>query len=124
MVSPALQSPSFREFHAREGSLTLGLAAVGAKYNVGGRALALDPCPAAGDRRRPAQSRDDDVGIRLHVLSVRTGTRESGIGARDSGLGRSLDSGLATASGSQRTMCVAVMRQVPEALSRANRDAG
>jgi hypothetical protein len=39
VVSPVLQSPSFREFNAREGSLTLGLAAVGAKYNVGSRAL-------------------------------------------------------------------------------------
>lgn len=39
VLSPALSSPSFREFQAREGSLTLGLAAVGAKYNVGSRAL-------------------------------------------------------------------------------------
>ena len=39
VVSPALQSPSFREFQAREGSLTLGLAAFGAKFSVGGRAL-------------------------------------------------------------------------------------
>ena len=39
VLSPALESPSFREFNAREGSLTLGLAAVGAKYNVGSRAL-------------------------------------------------------------------------------------
>ena len=39
VVSPALQSPTFREFQASEGSLTVGLAAIGAKYNVGSRAL-------------------------------------------------------------------------------------
>jgi len=39
ILSPALQSQTFREFQAREGSLTIGLAAVGAKYNVGSRAL-------------------------------------------------------------------------------------
>lgn len=39
VLSPALESPSFREFQARTGTLTLGLAAIGAKYNVGSRAL-------------------------------------------------------------------------------------
>ncbi len=39
VVSPALESPSFREFQARTGSLTVGLAAFGAKFNVGSRAL-------------------------------------------------------------------------------------
>ena len=38
-LSPPLQSPSFREFHAREGSLMLGITAFGAKYNIGSRAL-------------------------------------------------------------------------------------
>jgi hypothetical protein len=39
ILSPALQSPAFREFQASEGSLTVGLAAFGAKFNVGSRAL-------------------------------------------------------------------------------------
>ncbi|BCS34619.1 hypothetical protein TBR22_A38470 [Luteitalea sp. TBR-22] len=39
ILSPALQSPSFREFQARSGSLTLGLVALGTKINVGSRGL-------------------------------------------------------------------------------------
>ncbi len=55
-LSPALESPSFREFQAREGSLTLGLAAIGAKYNLGSRALlaahVLVPLTEGGLRSR------------------------------------------------------------------------
>ncbi|WP_291983478.1 hypothetical protein [Luteitalea sp.] len=56
VVSPALESPSFREFQARQGSLTLGLAAFGAKINLGSRALlsahVLLPVTDAGLRSR------------------------------------------------------------------------
>ncbi len=56
VVSPVLQSQSFREFQASEGSLTMGLAAVGAKVSVGSRALlsahVLLPVTNAGLRSR------------------------------------------------------------------------
>ncbi|HTU99699.1 MAG TPA: hypothetical protein VMF13_04120, partial [Luteitalea sp.] len=55
-LSPALESPSFREFQARTGNLTLGLAALGAKYNLGSRALlaahVLVPLTEGGLRSR------------------------------------------------------------------------
>jgi hypothetical protein len=56
IVSPVLESPSFREFQARTGTLTLGLAAFGAKVNVGSRALlaghVLVPVTEGGLRSR------------------------------------------------------------------------
>ena len=56
VTSTSLQSPSFREFQAREGSLTVGLAAFGAKFNVGSRALLsahlLLPLTSGGLRSR------------------------------------------------------------------------
>ncbi len=56
IASPPLESPSFREFQARTGTLTLGLAAVGAKVNIGSRALlaghVLVPVTEGGLRSR------------------------------------------------------------------------
>ncbi len=56
VLTPALESPSFREFQARTGTLTLGLVAFGAKLNVGSRALlaghVLVPVTEGGLRSR------------------------------------------------------------------------
>ena len=54
--TPPLTSPSFREFQARQGNLTLALAAFGAKVNIGARALlaahVLVPLTQGGLRSR------------------------------------------------------------------------
>jgi hypothetical protein len=56
VLTPPLTSPSFREFQARQGNLTLGLAAFGAKVNIGARALlaahVLVPLTQGGLRSR------------------------------------------------------------------------